>query len=425
MTVTARPIPERHPYDGLPYAPGAILPDTEAHLRKLDEARRHIRRRHAAGEPLHNVSGLERGLHLPETLDPQVLDDEWAGALYAETVRDLGLAHLGGTPGRHDVAVTNRLTAAIFAAMQVTVRPGSTVIGVSATHSHPAVVRAVRDAGGGHLVETVGAAGFDKAMREQSDVSVVALTRLAVTYDALDEQALRHVIETAHAHGAVVVVDDAGGARVGPAVLGQPRTLELGADLGATGLDKYGMYGPRVGLLGGNADLVAKAQARAFELGSECRPVLYPAIVGSLTSYRPQRVRDLVASTKRVGQALRGRLGNETVQETPFIFRLTGEAIRDELVRRAAPATVDLAPIEATAALAMILLRDYGLLTVHFAGLPPGTGDLLIKFLPPETIAVLGGPEAFAAAIDAALDHTAAHVTDADAARRLLLGAVT
>jgi L-seryl-tRNA(Ser) seleniumtransferase len=424
MTVTARPIPDRHPDDGLPYAPGAILPDTEAHLRKLDEARRHIRRRHAAGEPLHNVSGLERGLPLPENLDPQVLDDEWAGALYAETVRDLGLAHLGGTPGRHDVVITNRLTAAIFAAMQVTVRPDSTVIGVSATHSHPAVVRAVRDAGG-RLVETVGAAGFDEALHGLSDLSVVALTRLAVTYDALGEQDLRHVIETAHAHGAVVVVDDAGGARVGPAVLGQPRTLELGADLGATGLDKYGMYGPRVGLLGGNVDLVAKAQARAFELGSECRPMLYPAIVSSLTSYRPQRVRDLVASTKRVGQALRRRLGDQMVQETPFIFRLTGEAIRGELVRRAAPATVDLAPIEATAGLAMVLLRDYGLLTVHFAGLPPGTGDLLIKFLPPETITALGGPEVFAAAIDTALDQTAAHVTDDDAARRLLLGAVT
>jgi L-seryl-tRNA(Ser) seleniumtransferase len=99
VTVTPQLIPGRHPSDGLPYEPGAFLPDTEAHLRKLAEARRHIRRRHAAGAPLHNVSGLERGLPLPADLDTQLLDDEWAGALYAEAVRDLGLAHLGGTPG--------------------------------------------------------------------------------------------------------------------------------------------------------------------------------------------------------------------------------------------------------------------------------------------------------------------------------------
>ena len=65
---------------------------------------------------------------------------------------------------------------------------------------------------------------------------------------------------------------------MGPAILDQPRTLALGVDLGATGLDKYGVCGPRVGLLGGRSDLVAAARARAFELGSECRPVLYPAV---------------------------------------------------------------------------------------------------------------------------------------------------
>jgi L-seryl-tRNA(Ser) seleniumtransferase len=416
----------------LPYAPGAVLPDTAAHLRKLGEAWRHIRRRRAAGAPLHNVSGLERGLPLPDDVDRELLDDEWAGALYAERVRDLGLAHLGGTLGRHDVFVANRLTAALYAAMQVTVRPGSSVVGVSATHSHPAVVRAVRDAGG-RLRDTAGVAEFETALRERSDVSVVALTRLAVTYDALAEADLRRVVELAHDRGAVVVVDDAGGARVGPAVLGQPRTLELGVDLGATGLDKYGVYGPRVGLLGGRSELVARARARAFELGGECRPALYPAVARSLEAYRPEWVRELVASARRVGEALRERLGADLVKDTPFISLLPGAAIAAELRRRAASASasaetsttrspIDLAPVEATAALAMVLLRDHGLLTVHFAGLPPGTADLLIKFLPPATVAAVGGPAAFAAAVDAALDGAAGALADRDALSRLLFG---
>ena len=385
---------------GLPYAPGAVLSGTEAHLRKLAVAWEHIRHREAAGLPLHNVSGLERGLPLPE-VDRWLLDDEWAGALYSERIRELGLAHLGGDAGTHDIAVAHRLTAALFAAFQVTVRPGSTVVGVSATYSHPAVVRAVRDAGG-RLVDTVGVDAFERALSEHPDVSVVAL---------------------AHERGATVVVDDAGGARVGPAVLGQPRTLEFGADLGATGLDKYGVSGPRVGLLGGRADLVARVRARTFELGSECRPVLYPAVVRTLEAYRPERVRDLIASTRLVGAALRARLGADLVQETPFITRLPGEAIAAELARRGGPGTPDLAAIDATALLAMVLLRDHGLLTVHFAGMPPGTSALLVKFLPAETVAAVGGPAAFAETVDGSLGRAAAVAAEGEGAvRRLLLG---
>ena len=50
-----------------------------------------------------------------------------------------------------------------------------------------------------------------------------------------------------------------------------------------------------------------------------------------------------------------------------------------------------LLPYEATAALAMLLLRDHGILTVHFAASPPGTSALLLKFVPPETLEAFGG----------------------------------
>jgi L-seryl-tRNA(Ser) seleniumtransferase len=407
----------------MPYAAGSILRDTADHVAKLGEAWRTIRERHARGLPLHNVSGLERGLHLPEDLSPWVLDDEWAGALYGEQVRALGLGHLGGEDGVHDITVTNRLTAAIYAAMQVTVRPGSAVIGISASYSHPCVRRAVRDAGG-RLVDVVGLAAFRAALDREPDVSVVALTRLAVTYEAMAEPDIREVVRLAHQRGALVVLDDAGGARVGPALLGQSRGLQFGVDLAATGLDKYGVLGPRVGLLGGRADLLAAARARSFELGSECRPVLYPAIVESLRGYSDQRVRDLVASTRKTGEILRARLG-DIVENTPFIFKLTGEAIATELNRRSGGASAPLAPIEATATLAAVLLKDHGLLTVHFAGLPPGTSALLIKFISARTIESVGGAEQFADMIDKSLTRAARTSTDLSAVRALLLGEAT
>ena len=80
-------------------------------------------------------------------------------------------------------------------------------------------------------------------------------------------------------------------------------------------------------------------------------------------------------------------------------------------------------PYEATAALAMLLLRDHGILTVHFAGLPPGTGALMIKFVPPETLARFGGAAKLAEAIDRSIDELAETLKRPEAIAELILGA--
>ena len=394
--------------DSLPYVRGEILRTTADDVAKLRAAWRIVERRRAE-RTLFNLSGLERGLVVDED-DRPIMDDDLAPALVGERVVELGLAHLGGLPGRDEVFVANRLTAAAVAAMQVLVEPGMRVVGVSPTYTHPAVVRAVRLAGG----------EFEDGGKLAS-ADVVVVTRLAVTYDVLELDRLRGAIDSARERGAPVFVDDAGGARVGPAVFGQPRTLELGADVGATGLDKYGTSGPRLGLLAGRADLVGRIRARAIELGLEARPMLYPAVVRSLAGYRPERVRELVDATNDLGDAVEARLPGLSTR-TPVAVKLEAEAILAEAARRAGAQVTDcyLVPYEATAALAMLLLRDHGVLTVHFAALPPGTSELLLKFLPPETLRTFGGAEKLAAAIDASLDALALIVRDERAVAELL-----
>ena len=245
----------------------------------------------------------------------------------------------------------------------------------------------------------------------------MVVTRLAVTYEALAGDELTAVVVAARERELLMVADDAGGARVGPALLGQPRTLELGVDVGVTGLDKYGVTGPRLGLLAGRRDLVDTIRARAIELGLEARPLLVPAALRSLEQYRPERVRELVAATQELGDALEPRLG-KAIARTPFTVKVRGEGIL-----AAAEADEGLVPIEATAALAMQLLSDHGLLTVHFAAVPPGTPDLLLKFVPPETLASLGGPEALASAITASFERTLDALRSAESVRELLYGA--
>jgi L-seryl-tRNA(Ser) seleniumtransferase len=405
--------------EGVPYARGEILSSTEDDYSKLRHARRIIEKRHRGGV-LFDFTGLQRSF-VPGATEPALLDDELAPAVYGERLTQLALAHLGGNPERDDVVVTNRLTAAIFVAMQVLVRPESTVLGVSPSYSHPSVTRAVR-AARGEFADAVGFDEFAERLAGADDVSVVVVTRLAVTYELLLEDELSQIVAAAHERRAAVFVDDAGGARVGPALLGQPKTLELGVEAGATGLDKYGTTGPRLGLLAGRADLLRRMRARALELGMEARPMLYPAVVRSLEQYRPERVRELVAATARVGQALEETLG-EWVVQTPVAVRLEGEDILAEAMRRGRiDEPPNIVPFEATAALAMLLLRDHGILTVHFAALPPGTAALLVKFVPPETLERFGGAERLAQAVDESLDQLGRLLANREELSELLVG---
>jgi len=399
----------------LPYERGSLLPDTDADVAKLRAAWRIVEERRGE-DTLFNFTGLERALSFGD-VDESLLDDDLAPAFWGDRLTELALDHLGGEPGRDDVFVANRLTAAIVAAMQILVRPGDIVLGVSARYSHPVIVRAVRLARG-EFVDTSGYEEF--AAHLVRDPALVVLTRLAVSYEALPLEELEEIVAETRRVGVRLFVDDAGGARVGPAIFGQPKTLELGADVGATGLDKYGTTGPRLGLLAGRADLVGRIRARGIELGLEARPMLYPAVVRSLERYSPERVRDLVAATNELGDALEARL--PWVARTPVAVKLEGEDVLAEAARRADVhgTACRLVPYEATAALAMLLLRDHGILTVHFAALPPGTSALLLKFVPPELLARFGGAERFADAVDEALGELATLVTDEEALRRLL-----
>lgn len=411
---------------GVPYARGAYIHDTTDDLRKLRHAWSMVRGRAEAEslDAIYNFSGLERRFEAAAG-DRTPLDDEIAPALLDDRLRALALDHMGGQAGRHDAMMFNRQTAAILTATLVMAAPGDTVIGVSPSYSHPCVVRAAKRAGA-HFIDTVGAAAFAEALDAVCDGAerppLVALTRLAVSYDILGEGEIARIVDLAHRAGARILVDDAGGARVGPAVFGQPKALELGVDIAATGLDKYGTIGPRLGLLAGDAALVDEIRATAFELGVEARPMLYPAVVHSLEQYDPERVRALVATTREVAEALKARLGNR-VAETPVTAQLKGEDILEMAMARAGLDTPPIKPIEATAGLAMALVRDHGILTVHLAGIPPGTSALLIKFVPPETLARFGGAARFAEAIDDSIGALARAIGDPAAMQTLLFGA--
>ena len=400
----------------LPYARGNILASTDDDFRKLQRAWSLIREK--GPRNVFIFTGLEHAMPL-EAADLEFADDEIGPALSYDRLKTLTLEHLGGAPDRDDIAVFNRLTGATMATLLTLVKPGEVVIGVSETHSHPSVVRAANHAGA-RFIDTAGLAAFRDAIAGERP-SLVVLTRLAVTYDLMPVEAIRAVVRIAHDKGALVYVDDAGGARVGPAGFDQPRTLELGVDIGATGLDKYGTKGPRFGLLAGRTDLVGRIRATGFEFGMEARQALYPAVVRTLEQYDPARVRALIDTTKRIADELRPLVGNR-LRETPTTVQIAADDILEIAMERGGVSEPPVVPYEASAALSMLLLKERSMLMVHFVGLPPGTADLLIKFVPPETLERFGGPKKYADAVNTCLTKVGELLREPGQLRALLLG---
>lgn len=401
----------------LPYARGRILAGTEDDFRKLERAWALIRER--GPRNIYNFTGLEHAMPLAAE-ELELADDELGPALSFPRLKALALEHLGGSLERDDVAVFNRLTGATMATHLTLVKPGDVVIGVSESYSHPSVVRAAGQAGA-RFIDTAGLAAFRRAITTERP-SLVVLTRLAVTYDLMPFDAISAVIRLAHDREALVYVDDAGGARVGPAASGQPRTLGLGADIGATGLDKYGTKGPRFGLLAGRADLVGRIRAKGFEFGMEARQALYPAVVRTLEQYDPARVRALIETTKTIAAELRPLIGNR-LHETPTTVQIPADDLLDLAMERGGVGAAPVVPYEASAALAMLLLRDCNMLMVHFVGVPPGTADLLIKFVPPETLERFGGAKKYAESVNASLTKVGRLLREPQRLKDLLVGA--
>jgi L-seryl-tRNA(Ser) seleniumtransferase len=406
--------------EGLPYARGDLIRDTPDDLNKVKRAEMLARKRLEMGLPVYNFTGLERNMtQLINSEQISQLDDCWAPAVNGPRIMELGLQHLGGTPDKHSTAVISRQTAAIHCSMMVLLEPGDLVVGVSPTYTHPCVIRAVKLAGG-NFVEGTGYDEFAELMKKHAkEVKTVVVTRLAVSYDILDEDSMQKICKLARDSGCKIFIDDAGGGRVGPAFYSQSKMLEYDPDLGSTGLDKYGTLGPRVGLLGGKKDLVAQVWGKAIEFGCECRQMLYPAIQQTLEQYDESLVTKLVETTMEVGSELSKLLdtpSKTTVLNNGLIAQLKGEDLMELMLARAGlPLEGNshrIVPFEATAMLAVALMERHGIYSVNLAAIPSGTTSLMIKFVPEKVLNKFGGAPTFAAAVDDCITHVSTLLTE-------------
>ena len=103
-------------------------------------------------------------------------------------------------------------------------------------------------------------------------------------------------------------------------------------------------------------------------------------------------------------------------------MQIPADDILDVAMQRGGVEEPPIVPYEAAAALAMLLLQNHDMLMVHFVGVPPGTADLLIKFVPPEMLERFGGAASYARAIDASLTRLGAMLREPGSVAELLFG---
>ena len=147
--------------------------------------------------------------------DLEFADDEIGPALSFDRLKALALEHLGGIARerRHRrVQPPDRRDDGDAPDAGQARRCGDRRVG----NPQPSLGGARRRPGRRRFIDTAGLAAFRDAIASEKPVARRA-DPAAVTYDLMPLDAIRTVVRLAHDKGAMVYVDDAGGARVGPA----------------------------------------------------------------------------------------------------------------------------------------------------------------------------------------------------------------
>ena len=395
----------------------------------VDEARRLRRGQAVAAERVRRLGpksiGVFTGNQREFPLQPQDLAthcEEWVGpGLFADALRGVAIAHLGGRPD-DAVAVVNRTSAGIIATIAA-LADGRAVVSVvpPGGRSHASVIRGC----GVARVDLQEVAGDQdwQAVIERHAPALVVITTVTSSLEFLADEIAQAVAARAKAAGAGVLLDEAYGARMRPVLRGGRPSLQLGGDLAITNCDKAGLSGPRSGVIVGRPDLVTQVSAKASEFGMEARAPIAASALRSLERFSPADLVEEARSGQRLGQALRERMGAELVAVSDLGPMIHEDLAMREVLRRAGlPCeNAGVTPAEVTSALGMVLLRDHGILTVNTHGQPGARVSVRLK---PTHGAIdrVGGMVQVVDAMEVAFDEVAKLAGQPDEQARLIVG---
>lgn len=370
---------------------------------------------------LFNFTGHRRDFLARESDLKDELAEEWIGmSLIEERFDGLARDHFGADNGT-GVALFNRSAAGIVSSILATASAGDRIVAVAPNgRTHPSIRRGAGLASAA-LSEPDPENGLEPSHFDGAVLTV--LTRVTSELDILAPERVQTIVAMAQAAGSPVFVDDAYGTRVGPVLLGQKKTLELGADYGITSCDKAGLGGPRAGLMVGRPDLVDRAVALASGLGLEARGPLVLGVLRSLESYRPDTLMEDSSVARQIASGLQERFGSARVLDLCM-----GPTISEEDVltialdgRNGGAGDCALVPAEASCILGMLLLEDHGIVTSNVAERPGARVSLRLR---PTAVEVerFGGPGRVVDAVEHAFSKLRTLLGDTERAHAKIFG---
>lgn len=301
---------------------------------------------------LYDLTGLSGGFLLNQ-VDIGLLETYAGPAIFEEQLQPLGIKHLGG----EKVLALNRTSSGLLASILALVKPGHQVVHfLPQLPSHPSIPRST-ELLGAEYVEFIDVDRFKIA--ENTDLVIV--TGSTMDHQIIGEEDFLRVIKISKDENIPVLVDDASGARLRTIIYNQPRAIDMGADLVITSTDKL-MDGPRGGLMSGKAELVDLVKSKAHQYGLEAQPPLIAGMVRGLENFTPERILNSQNKRQELFNALKDDF---SVKETP-----TGIMILPEDEDILGDIETSINSQELSSVLAMILLRDYNIVTIPAVGMP-------------------------------------------------------
>ena len=315
-------------------------------------------------DSLYDVTGLSGGF-IANDDELDLLETYVGPAIFEDELQIVGKEHLGG----EKVLAVNRTSSGILASILALVNECDHVSHFLAEFpAHPSIPRSCAIVGASYdeFVD------IDKFTIPEN-TSLVVVTGSTMDHKVIDEELFRKVIDMAHERDIPVLVDDASGARLRTAVFNQAKATELGADLVVTSTDKL-MPGPRGGLMAGREELIDEIKVKANQFGLEAQPPLILAMVNGIKNYTEEKLVKAISRKEEFYELLSEKY--EMFEKTPTGVMVSEDALKKQLEKL--NVKTELSKKDCCFLWAMVLLKDFGIITIPAVGMPGASATIRI-----------------------------------------------
>ena len=310
-------------------------------------------------EFLFDLTGLSGGF-IASPSELSLLETYVGPAIFEDALQEVGIEHMGG----EKVLPLNRTSSGILATILTLVAKDSNVVHYLAElPAHPSIPRSCSLVGANYFETDV----FDE-FTIPDDTSLVVITGSTMDHKVIDEDEFKKVIEMAHERNIPVMVDDASGARLRTVVFNQAKACDLGADIAITSTDKL-MPGPRGGLMAGRKELIDEIKVKVHQFGLEAQPPAVLAMLNGIKNFNGENLKKSFERKDRLFDLLEENFSH--IQKTPTGVMITPEDLADEI-----DISHDLSDNDLAFVFSLILLKDYGIITIPAVGMPGASATI-------------------------------------------------